>query len=329
MSEDETEAIAEIKYCEYDKNSCEVKRLDEITEIPFDNKEKNKWIKITSYTDQILKEIASKINVSYYFFNEIMNSTRPSVEKSDSFLIFTFKKITFQEKDGLLKSMTVKIIIGESLVVSLSDDDVFEKIEAKLLDEKDKIREYDAGYLVYMMINHLIDDYFIVVDQISHEAEKLQQQITSKLRDENISRINVNRRKILFIQKNIQPLIRVINRLEREEFDMISKKTYSRLYFLKDQILQVSDDINSLKELLSHLIEIDMSYTSNRMNDIMRLLTVLGAVFYPLTFITGLYGMNFRYMPELDNKYAYPIVLSVMLVLAALMFGYFKRKKWI
>ena len=244
-------------------------------------------------------------------------------------MIFTLKDLTLDAEKATITGNTVYIILGKDIVVTLSKKQMFTMIEARLGDANDRIRSLDSSYLVYIMMDYMIDNYFKTVERVNETIEKLQQRVTSQPGRKNVTDINLNRRKVLFIQKNIQPLIRVMNGLQRDSLSIISDESASGFRLLENQIFQLLDEIESSKELLNHLLEVYMSNVSNYMNDVMTVLSIIGTVFLPLTFITGIYGMNFRYMPELYYRYAYPIVLFFMLILGVALVQYFRIKKWV
>jgi len=313
----------------YDGDVHQSDKLDGVEELELGGEDRKTWIAITGDVNGVIRELASKLELSYYLLSDIMELNRPQVEKLDSYLVFTLRELSFDEEDASIQGSTLSIVLGEDLVITLSRKPVFKKIESRLEDEVDKIRDRDSSFLVYIIVNDMVNNYFSLLEKISEEIEGLQQQITSEPEKENMIRINLNRRKVLFIQKNIRPLRQVTNKLERDEFPLISDRTASAFRLLEDQVYQLIDEIDSLKDLLAHLLEIYMSTISNRMNDIMKVLTIIGTVFLPLSFITGIYGMNFRYMPELSYRYGYPLTLLFMLALGLVMLGYFKQKKWI
>ena len=312
----------------YDEKNHQTSHVKDIKDQKIRWEGSKNWTNITGITDEIIRELALELGLSYYLFEDIVEYDRPHFERLGSFMIFTLKDLTLDAEKATITGNTVYIILGKDIVVTLSKKQMFTKIEARLGDANDRIRSLDSSYLVYIMMDYMIDKYFKTVERVNETIEKLQQRVTSQPGRKNVTDINLNRRKVLFIQKNIQPLIRVMNGLQRDSLSIISDESASGFRLLENQIFQLLDEIESSKELLNHLLEVYMSNVSNYMNDVMKVLSIIGTVFLPLTFITGIYGMNFRYMPERYYRYAYPIVLFFMLILGVALVQYL-IKKWV
>ncbi|GAH29438.1 unnamed protein product [marine sediment metagenome] len=185
-----------------------------------------------------------------------------------------------------------------------------------------------ADYLVYALIDAIIDNYFIIIEKLGEKIENLEDKVSSRPKPANLRVIHRLKRDLIFLRKSVWPLREVISILERGESSLILESTNVYLRDIYGHTIQVMDTVETLRDMTSGMLEIYLSSVSNRMNEIMKMLTIVATIFIPLTFITGIYGMNFRYMPEIKWFWGYPIVLLGMLIIGIVMVIYFKRKKW-
>jgi magnesium transporter len=186
-----------------------------------------------------------------------------------------------------------------------------------------------ADYLVYALIDAIIDNYFTILEKLGETIEDMEDKLVTSPTSETLQTLHDLKREMIFLRKSVWPLREVVNRLERSESPLIKKST--RVYFrdVYDHTIQVMDSVDTFRDMLSGMLDIYLSSISNRMNEIMKVLTVIATIFIPLTFIVGIYGMNFKYMPELGQRWGYPAVLILMLAITIAMLIYFRKKKWI
>jgi magnesium transporter len=192
-----------------------------------------------------------------------------------------------------------------------------------------RIRKFGTDYLAYALIDSIVDHYFVVLEKLEEEIEQLEGEIVLHPTPDSLHRINALKKDMIFLRKSVWPLREVINNLERSESALIQESTRIYLRDVYDHTIQVIDTLETFRDMMSGMLDIYLSGLSYKMNEIMKVLTLIATIFIPLTFVVGLYGMNFRHMPELDWEYGYPAVLLVMALMVAGMLAYFRRKKWI
>jgi magnesium transporter len=224
----------------------------------------------------------------------------------------------------------VSIILGRDFVISFQEvqGDVFEPIRDRLRSGKGRIREAGADYLTYTLIDSVVDNYFTILERLEDRIDELETSILTASGSKAISDIHSLKRQLIFLRRAVWPLREVISDLEKEEGRLIRNETKPYLRNVYEHAVQVIETSSAIRDVTSGLQDIYLSTVSNSMNAVMKVLTTIATIFIPLTFIAGIYGMNFRLMPELGWRWGYPAVIGVMLVVAIGMVIYFKRKKW-
>ena len=207
--------------------------------------------------------------------------------------------------------------------------DAFNPVRERIRNSKGRIRKMGSDYLTYALIDAIVDNYFIILEKFGEKIDFIEEELVTAPTPTTLQTIHDLKREIIILRKSVWPLREVINNLERGESQLIQKSTGIYLKDVYDHTIQVIDTIETYKEMLSGMLDIYLSSVSNKMNEVMKVLTIIATVFIPLTFIAGVYGMNFEYMPELGWKWSYPLVWLIMISMGIVMFFYFKRKKWI
>ena len=235
------------------------------------------------------------------------------------------------EMDGGLKRERIGLLLKGNLVVTLQEmpGDVFDQIRESIREGEGLFRERGADYLLFALLEAIVENYVPIIERISSKMESLEAEILSRGEKGVLHRIHGLRREILFMRRTVFPLLEAFRKLEVEGGRFFAEETQNYMGELHDHVLEVLEILEGQRELANSLVELYYSTLSMKTNDIIRILTVVSTIFIPLTFITGLYGMNFRYMPELQWRYGYPVVLIVMLIIAISMLAYFRRKRWI
>jgi magnesium transporter len=216
-------------------------------------------------------------------------------------------------------------------VISLQeiDGDVFEPIRERLRKGGLRIRKMGHDYLAYTLLDAIVDNYFTVIEKIGEEIESLEEEVITNPDTETVKRIHLLKRELIFLRKSVWPLREVINTLERGESPIVQDDSRVFLRDVYDHTIQVIDTIETFRDMVSGMLDVYLSSVSNRMNQVMKVLTIIATIFIPLTFIAGIYGMNFKFMPELEQKWAYPLVLLLMLVIGIIMLLWFRRRRWL
>ncbi len=238
----------------------------------------------------------------------------------------------YYDTDEKIASEQVSFVLGKSYVLSFqeSEGDVFDGVRERIRQAKGRVRSMQSDYLLYVLIDAIVDHYFNVIEVLGDKIENFETAIFSGEVDDDISqKIQNLKREILRVRRSIFPLREVINRIEKNENKLIHKKTITYYRDVYNHLIQVSENIDIYREMIWSLMDMYMTTISNKMNEVMKVLTIMASIFIPLTFIAGIYGMNFEYIPELQYKYSYFILWGVMIVLFIGMIIYFKRRKWL
>jgi magnesium transporter len=260
---------------------------------------------------------------------------RPKIDEFENYLFVVFKMIYFSNNDddsGLIYEH-ISMVVGKNYLLTFqeSDGDVFNDLRDRMSNEKGRIRNNGSDYLMFAILDAIVDNYLTVIEAFGDKIEDLETRIFES--DSNSKQtpghIQELKREILKLRRSIFPIREVVNRLEKIDCEIIDPKTHSFLRDLYDHILQVSESIDLCREMVWNLMDMHMSIMSNKMNEVMKVLTIIATIFIPLTFIAGIYGMNFDNIPELHYKYGYHILWGVMITLFILMLIYFRRKKWL
>ncbi|HER39934.1 MAG TPA: magnesium/cobalt transporter CorA, partial [Salinimicrobium catena] len=226
----------------------------------------------------------------------------------------------------------ISMVLGKDYVLTFQEagGDVFDGVRERLAKGKGRIRSRGADYLVFALLDAIVDHYFIVIEEMGDKIENLEEQLfVSQPSDSITLEIQELKKTMLRIRRAVHPLREVVSRLEKVDGGLIQDATVNYIRDLYDHVIQVSENIEIYRDMSWGLMDMYMTTISHRMNEVMKVLTIMASIFIPLTFIAGIYGMNFEYMPELDEPYAYPLLLIVMALLVLGMIFYFKRKRWL
>ena len=291
------------------------------------------WININglNHVDQIEK-LGQHYDLHPLIIEDIASTNqRPKVDEYGKYQFIVLKMLYFDE-DQTLKIEHISFVLGMNYVLSFqeSEGDVFDPIRERLRAAKGRVRSLGADYLLYLLMDAIVDNYFNLIETIGDKVEVLEDKLFDQNGDNNItSDIQDLKRDILRIRRAVYPLREVINKLEKSENDFIHEKTHKYLRDLYDHIIQVSESIDIYREMIWGLMDMYMSTISNKMNEVMKVLTIMASIFIPLTFLAGIYGMNFENIPELKFEYGYFVLLGIMILVFVGMIYYFKRKKWL
>ena len=263
---------------------------------------------------------------------DIVNTDqRPKLDDYGDYLYVVVKMLCRTPGGGIVTEQ-VSLILAPHLVISFQegvDGDVFDPVRERLRGGRGRLRGMGADYLLYALIDAVVDNYFIVLEEVGERIEAIEDAVVMEPRPETVRRIHRLKREMIVLRKAVWPLREVLAALERRESPLISEPVVIYLRDVYDHTIQVIDTIEASRDMLSGMLDIYLSSISNRMNEVMKFLTVVGTIFIPLTFIIGLYGMNFQNMPELRWPWGYPAVLLLMAIIALVMLSFFRRKRWL
>ncbi len=289
------------------------------------------WISFTGLNDvEQLRDLGQNFQIHSLVLEDIANTKqRPKLDEFKHYIFFTLKMI-YHNSSGLVKEHFA-LILGDNFVISFQEnkhDDVLRFLNHRITSKKGRIRDSGSDYLFYAISDAVVDNYYNIAETIELQTERLEDLILNHTEQTSPQDIQVLKRQILSIRKSVAPTKELINRIHLSDHGLIHLQTKRFLNDLYDHILQVTENIDIYREIVWGLMDMYMSSNSNNMNQVMKVLTIMSTIFIPLTFIVGVYGMNFKYMPELDIKSAYYIVWTLMIVIAVVLVIYFKRKRW-
>ncbi|MFH0872788.1 MAG: magnesium/cobalt transporter CorA [bacterium] len=331
---EEKEERVKITIIDYDEANYQEKETETLEEcLSFKDRPTVTWINIDGvHQIEILEELGNCYGFHHLVLEDILNTDqRPKMEDYGSYLYTVLKMITFDEQTQEIATEQVSLILGSNLVISFQekDGDVFRPIKERIKSGKGRIRKMGADYLAYSLIDSIIDRYFIILEKLGEKVEDLQDELIARPTSETLQALHELKREMLLLRKSVWPLREVINSLERGDSPLIKEPTRVYLRDVYDHTIQVIDTIETFRDMLSGMLDIYLSSISNKTNEVMKVLTIIATIFMPLTFLAGVYGMNFKFMPELERQWGYPVILLIMLVVGLAMVFYFKRKKWL
>ncbi len=253
------------------------------------------------------------------------------MEDFDDYIFLIVKMLYFEEDENAVKAEQVGLILGLNFVISFEEGegDVFNPVRERIRNGKGRIRKLGSDYLAYALMDVIVDSYFLILERIGDWIEDLEEALLDEPRPETMQAIHSLKVEMLLFRKSVWPLREVISSVERGESVLIRESTGIYLRDVYDHTIHVIDTIETFRDLLSGLLDLYISSVSNRMNEVMKVLTIIATIFIPLTFIAGVYGMNFRYMPELEWRSGYHAALLVMLIIGVGMAIYVRKRGWL
>lgn len=331
---EETEEEVRITVADYGEEYGEVREMgaDEAA-AHFRDEETVTWVNVDGVHDpETVRELGEAFGLHPLTMEDVANTEgRPKMDTYEDYLFVVLKVIYFDEGTEELDVDQVSIVLGENFLLSFKEKhgELFAPVLARLESGRGRIRSRGPDYLAYALMDAVVDRYFGVLEQIGEDVEELEEELITDPEVETLRSIHGLKREMIQLRRAVWPLREVVMALEREGPPFVQEETRVYLRDVYDHAVQVIDTSETLREMLSGMVDIYLSSVSNRMNDIMKVLTIIATIFIPLTFIAGVYGMNFRYMPELVHPFGYPAVLLVMVVIAGGLMVYFRRKGWV
>jgi magnesium transporter len=318
---------------DYDEDTFEQKQIGSRELEQLQNRETGiRWLNIEGLNEINTLETMGKIfNLHPLVLEDILNTDeRPKIEVNDDYIYISAKMLFYNKELGEFGIDQVSFILGNNYVISISekDTDVFEPVIRRLQMGTTRFRKLGADYLMYSLLDIIVDNYFTVLEDFGDLVEIVEDEMVVRTSRQSLGTIHKLKREILFLHKAVWPLREVLSFLQREESLLVHETTEIYIRDLYDHVIQVMDTTETIRDILSSMLDIYLSSSSNRMNEIMKVLTIISTVFMPLSFIVGVYGMNLKNMPELNWPWTYPVLWLVMLAISLSMLMYFKRKKW-
>lgn len=291
------------------------------------------WINIDGIHDQeVIQEIGNYFKLSSLVLEDIVNTDqRPKVIEENDYLVVFMKQLSFDLEDETILADQVTLVLGPNYVISFQEKvgEYFNPIRERIRQNIGKVRRSKSDYLFYRIIDSIADIYMICIGNIGELVEGNEEKILANIRKETIEEIYGHKTEISYIRKAVRPAKEVSKRLKNTETDLIKESTLPYFNDLDDLLTHAFDSVELYYTMISDQLNIYNMNLSNRANDVMKVLTIFAAIFIPLTFIAGVYGTNFDNVPELHYKYSYFIMWGIMILVAAVMLFYFRRKKWL
>jgi magnesium transporter len=291
------------------------------------------WIDLDGvHRFELLEQLGADFGLHPLVLEDIVNTEhRPKVEDFDHYLFLVLKMPRFEAASATVRLEQVSLVLGPSFVLSFQEQpgDVFEGIRQRLRTARGRIRKMGPDYLAYALLDALVDSYFAILENLGGQIERLEEELIVRATPATLTAIHHFKREMILLRKAVWPLRELVAGLRRAESPLISQATEIFLRDVHDHAVQIIDTVETLRDILSGLLDLYLSNISNRMNEVMKVLTIIATVFIPLTFLAGIYGMNFEHMPELHWRWSYPLLWLAMLAMAGGMFRFFKRKGWL
>jgi magnesium transporter len=322
-----------ITVIDYDEAGFQEREATTIEEcLPLGDAPTVTWINVDGiHQAELLQEIGECFGLHYLVLEDILNTDqRPKTEDFGDHIFIVLRMFHEEGNDEVIEEQ-LSLILGDRFVVSFQEKegDVFGPIRERIRKSGGRIRRMGADYLAYALMDSVVDNYFVVLERLGEEIELLEEELVANPTTETLQTIHDLRREIVFLRKSVWPLRGIVSGLQRGESALIQQSTLIYLGDVYDHTIRVMDTVEAFRDVVSGMLDIYLSSVSNRMNEVMKVLTIIATIFIPLTLVAGIYGMNFQYMPELGWRWGYPLVWLVMLAIAGLMLVYFRRTKWL
>lgn len=323
-----------ITVLDYDEAGFIEKEVASVEEcFPFKETATVTWINVDGVHDPaVMEKLGGRFDIHPLVLEDIMTTTqRPKAEDLGGAVFVVLRMI---ESDGKGPGMTtdqLSLILGPNYVLSFqeTEGDCLDPVRARIRGGKGRIRSLGPDYLAYALIDGVVDNYFLVLEGLGERIDILEERLITDPRRELLHEIHGLKREMIDLRKAVWPLREVVSGVERLESPLIKSTTDVFLRDLYDHVIQVIDTVESFREILTSMIETYLSSLSNRMNEVMKVLTIISTIFIPITFLVGLYGMNFKFMPEIGWRWGYAFVWVLIIGSVGAMFAFFRRKKWL
>lgn len=319
---------------DYDEAQFEEKEAKIIEEtFPFKDKPTVTWVNIDGLHEaEIIEKLGSHFGLHPLLLEDILNTDqRPKMEDYGDYIFIVLKMLYPDENKDEIEAEQVSLILGSNFVISFQEreGDVFDPVRDRIRKSKGRIRKAGSDYLAYALLDAIVDNYFLILENVGEKIEDTEQQLATNPSPETLQYIRELKNEMIFLRKSVWPLRELINGLERCESTLIHESTGLYLRDVYDHTIQIIDTVESYRDMISGMVDIYLSSVSNKMNEVMKVLTIFASIFIPLTFIAGIYGMNFEFMPELNWRWGYFALLGFIAIVGISLLVYFKRKRWL
>ncbi len=323
-----------IEIIAYDEKQLHQEEVETIEEcFPFRDKPMVTWINIDGLHDiELIEKLGNHFDIHSLVLEDILHTgQRPKSEDFGKYIYVVLKSLSYKEKQDEIFEDQVSMLISTNYIISFQEQigDEFNPVRERIKSGRFQMKKRKADFVAYSLIDAVVDNYFLILEKIGEKIELLEDELLDNPTPATLQTVHHLKRKLITLRKSVWPLREVIGGLERGESSLFDKSTLIYLKDVHDHTIQVIDTIETYRDMVSGMLDIYLSTLSNKMNEVMKVLTIIATIFIPLTFIAGIYGMNFEFMPELKWHWGYFLIWGFMIIIGIGMVFYFQRKKWL
>ena len=316
----------------YSTTSCKELHVEQVDQLSPPADESVIWINVGGvHKVEMVETLGKQFSLHPLLLEDVTNTDqRPKLDDYEAYIFLVMKMLSLTDRKDIAVEQ-VSFVLGKNYVISFQENgtDVFQPVRERLRGGKGRLRQSGADYLLYALVDAIVDQYFAVLELSGEQIEAVQQAVVDDPKPETLNEIHALKRQLLFVRRAVWPLRDVMTNLSRSDCPFLQHPTKVFFRDVYDHVVQIVDTIEILREMVSASLDIYLSSVSYRLNAIMRVLTVITTIFMPLSFIASIYGMNFEYMPELRSPWGYPLVLGVMAAVGMGMLVLFRNKRWL
>jgi magnesium transporter len=323
-----------ITIIDYDEAHLQERVLDGIEEaFPLKDLPTVTWINIDGLHEiDTIEKVGQHFNIHPLVLEDIVNtSQRPKTEEFEDLIFVVLKMLHYNENSEKISSEQFSLVLGSNFLITFQEiqGDVFKTVRERIRKSKTRIRKAGCDYLAYALIDAIVDHYFVILEALGDKIEDIETQLLNNPTRDTLEIIHEMKREMIYLRKQIWPIREIINSLVKSESSLIQKQLHVYFRDVYDHTIQIIDTIESYRDILAGMLDIYLSTLSNKMNEVMKVLTIIATIFIPITFVAGIYGMNFKFMPELEWRWGYFMVWGIVIVVVGIMLGFFKKKQWL
>jgi len=318
----------------YDREQLLEKDLATIEDaLPYRDTSPVTWINVDGLHEiAVIEKMGVHFGIHPLVLEDIVHTgQRPKAENFDDYIYVVLKMLDIDTAADHITAEQVSLVLGPHFLISFQEKegDVFDNVRQRIRKTRGRIRMSGTDYLAYALMDAVVDHYFEILEKLGEKIEQLEEELLENPTPRILENIHHIKREMIFFRKQVWPLREVLNSLIKDPSDLIQESTHIFLRDVYDHTIQIIDTIESLRDVLSGLSDLYLSTVSNRMNEVMKVLTIIATIFIPLTFIAGIYGMNFEFMPELKWRWSYPVLWILLIVIFSAMLLWFKKRRWL
>lgn len=323
-----------IRVMDYGPDACAVRTTNDVEDtFRLRDSETVSWIDVEGLHDtELLNRFGTHFGLHPLVLEDILNThQRPKIEEYDEYLYLVVRMLAPGSNGGELHSEQVSVILAPRFVITFQEipGDVFDPVRKRIDLGKGRVRRMGTDYLVYALIDSIVDNYFLVLEQVAERIEHVELSITAGPNPEDLAHVHQLRRELVYMRRNVWPLRDVVSALQRSETEMVSDDVRVYIRDLQDHVVQVVESMENFRDVLASMHDLYVSSISNRTNEVIRVLTVISTIFVPLTFLAGVYGMNFDHLPELRWHWGYAGFWVASIIIAGGLITFLRSRRWI